>query len=141
MQLVLSSIPYGMGIEMGLWGMTFAQSFSIRMGGILPDFFLGGLYGLYQAWIMRKAKVEKGRWIRFWLADSFAFTTFQTWIYLGVLLVTWLWVRSADQATWPQVVKTLVTLAITSPIGGWLFRIFAKFFYLLLGVRTEGLTK
>ena len=132
--LAISSIPYGMAIEMGLWGMTFAQSASIRVGGILPDLALGAPYAAYQAWVLRRANVLEGQWLRYWVADSFAFPTFQAWIYLGVLLVTWLWLPENSQATWWQVGKTIGTLAVTSPIGGWLFRICAAWFYRLLKV-------
>lgn len=133
--LVVSSIPYGMGIEMLLWRKTFIQSVSIRAVSILPDLFVGGPYGRYQEWIMRKSGYRKGQWLKFWATDSFAFTTFQGCLYIVTILLTWLWVPLNKQASWTQVAGSLITLAVTSPVGGWLFRVFQDLFFWLFKVK------
>ena len=132
--LVVSSVPYGMGIEMGLWRMTFIQSISSRFNGMWADFLYGGPYGVYWEWLVKKFRYQEGQWFKYWLVSSFAFATGQLWLYLLLLALTWLWVPVDQQATWDQVWKACVTLVVTAPVGDFLFRWCQKFFYWLLGV-------
>lgn len=109
--LVISSIPYGMFIEIGLWGYTFIQSVSIRLNSIIPDMILGGPYGVWRSWVLGKMKSEQGRWLWRWFSGSIAFSTFQLPLYWATLFSTWLWVPLEKRASYQQILLASVTLA------------------------------
>jgi len=120
--LVISSIPYGMSIEMGFWHWTFIQSISSRIGGIPADLALGGPYGIWRLFVLKKMKSGKDRnWLWNWFVGSLAFASFQIPIYLTVIFVTWLWVPFDKRATPDQILGACISIIVTSPIGDKLF--------------------
>lgn len=120
--LAISSVPYGMGIEMGIWHWTFIQSFSSRLGGIPADLVLGGPYGTWRSIVLKKMGSGPSRsWLWNWFAGSLAFASFQIPIYLTIIFTTWFWVPIDKQATPNQILGACLTILVTAPIGDKLF--------------------
>lgn len=126
--LVISSVPYGMSIEIGIWHWTFIQSFWSRMGGIPADLALGGPYGIWRSTVLRKMKSGENRnWLWNWFAGSLAFASFQIPIYLAIIFTTWLWIPPEKRATSDQIVGACITIIVTSPVGDKLFELCRRF--------------
>lgn len=126
--LVISSIPYGMFIEIGIWHWPFIQSFWSRIGGVQADLALGGLYGIWRSAVLKKMEAGKDRhWLWNWFAGSMAFTSFQIIIYLAIIFTTWLWIPPDKRATSGQILGASITIIITSPVGDKLFEWCVKF--------------
>ena len=120
--LAISSIPYGMTIEIGIWHWTFIQSFWSRIGGVPADLVLGGPYGSWRSIVLKKMGAGKDRsWLWNWFVGSVAFASFQIPIYLTVIFTTWLWVPLDKRATPDQILGACITLIVTSPLGDRLF--------------------
>lgn len=120
--LAISSIPYGMFLEMGIWHWTFIQSLLSRIGGIPADLILGGPYGAWRSIVFKKMSSGKDRgWLWNWFVGSLAFAGFQIPIYLAVIFTTWLWIPLNERASSGQIAGACITLAVTSPIGDKLF--------------------
>ncbi len=120
--LAISSIPYGMFLEIGIWQWTFVQSFWSRMGGIPADMVLGGPYGIWRSTVLGKMKAGEGKnWLWNWFAGSLAFASYQIPIYLAIIFATWLWIPLDQRATFSQIAGSCATLVITSTLGDRLF--------------------
>lgn len=132
--LAISSIPYGMLIEIVIWGYTFLQSVSVRLEGIPIDLALGGWYGLWRARVLLRMGAKEGNWAWRWFCGSVAFTTFNIPLYLIALFVSWLWVPVAKRATPWEITMACITLIATAPIGDKLFEWFALLFHRLFRV-------
>ena len=90
-----------MCIEVFLSGMSFEQSFYSRLVAIPVNILIAWPYGMYRDLFMRAArKVSPSGWIKN-LADILAYVTFQSPVYVAILLVVgadWhrLWRRSVQ---------------------------------------------
>lgn len=76
-----------MCIEVFLSGMSFEQSFYSRLVAIPVNILIAWPYGMYRDLFMRAArKVSPSGWIKN-LADILAYVTFQSPVYVAILLV------------------------------------------------------
>lgn len=74
-------------IEVFLSGMTFEQSLSSRLVAIPVNIIIAWPYGLYRDAIMRQARrLTPGGWMKN-LADVLAYVSFQSPVYVVILLV------------------------------------------------------
>lgn len=96
----------GMLIEMVITGMTFEQSLASRLVSIPVNIVIAWPYGMY-----RDAVIQFGR--RLWvgklstsMSDIFAYVSFQTPVYIGILL--------SVGASYDQIIMACATNALVS---------------------------
>ena len=88
--LVSFSIPAGMTIDIFASGMTIDESCMSRAVAIPINMVFGGLQGAYTDLVRKKIfNVKKNSsWFKKRLADFFAFGSFQSFLYSGILGIT-----------------------------------------------------
>jgi hypothetical protein len=97
-------------IEVFLSGMTFEQSLSSRLVAIPVNILIAWPYGMYRDVIMRQAKrLSPAGWMKN-LADVLAYVTFQSPVYVAILLIV--------GADWHQIVAAVSSNIVISMLMG-----------------------
>lgn len=97
-------------IEIFLSGMSFEQSFSSRLVAIPVNILIAWPYGIYRDWVMRRAqRISPARWVRT-LADILAYVTFQSPVYVAILLTV--------GADWHQIAAAVSSNIVVSMMMG-----------------------
>ncbi|KNC88230.1 L-alanine exporter AlaE [Trabulsiella odontotermitis] len=97
-------------IEVFLSGMTFEQSLSSRLVAIPVNILIAWPYGMYRDVIMRQAKrLSPAGWVKN-LADVLAYVTFQSPVYVAILLTV--------GADWHQIVAAVSSNIVISMLMG-----------------------
>lgn len=97
-------------IEIFLSGMSFEQSFSSRLVAIPVNILIAWPYGIYRDWVMRHAqRISPARWVRT-LADILAYVTFQSPVYVAILLTV--------GADWHQIAAAVSSNIVVSMMMG-----------------------
>ncbi|MBS6741408.1 L-alanine exporter AlaE [Phytobacter diazotrophicus] len=113
-------------IEIFLSGMTFEQSLSSRLVAIPVNIIIAWPYGLYRDAIMRYAhRISPKSGMRT-LADVVAYVTFQSPVYVAILLTV--------GADWHQIVAAVSSNAVLSMLMGALYGYFLDYCRRLFGV-------
>ncbi|WP_375753534.1 L-alanine exporter AlaE [Vibrio sp. HN007] len=76
----------GMAIEIFISGMSFEKSLASRLVSIPVNIAIAMPYGLYRDWILKQGGKFSGGMMMKNLSDLFAFVTFQSPVYAGILL-------------------------------------------------------
>lgn len=113
-------------IEIFLSGMTFEQSLSSRLVAIPVNIIIAWPYGLYRDAIMRYARRISPRSGMRTLADVVAYVTFQSPVYVAILLTV--------GADWHQIVAAVSSNAVLSMLMGALYGYFLDYCRRLFGV-------
>ena len=113
-------------IEIFLSGMTFEQSLSSRLVAIPVDIIIAWPYGLYRDAIMRYARRISPKSGMRTLADVVAYVTFQSPVYVAILLTV--------GADWHQIVAAVSSNAVLSMLMGALYGYFLDYCRRLFGV-------
>lgn len=113
-------------IEIFLSGMTFEQSLSSRLVAIPVNIIIAWPYGLYRDAIMRYAcRISPKSGMRT-LADIVAYVTFQSPVYVAILLTV--------GADWHQIIAAVSSNAVLSMVMGALYGYFLDYCRRLFGV-------
>ena len=97
--MVVYCSVWDMLIEIFLSGMTFEQSLSSRLVAIPVNIIIAWPYGLYRDAVMRFARrISPAGWVKN-LADVLAYVTFQSPVYVAILLTV--------VADWHQIVAAV----------------------------------
>ena len=115
-----------MMIEIFLSGMTFEQSLSSRLVAIPVNIIIAWPYGLYRDAIMRYARRISPKSGMRTLADVVAYVTFQSPVYVAILLTV--------GADWHQIVAAVSSNAVLSMLMGALYGYFLDYCRRLFGV-------
>jgi hypothetical protein len=113
-------------IEIFLSGMTFEQSLSSRLVAIPVNIIIAWPYGLYRDAIMRYARRISPKSGMRTLADVVAYVTFQSPVYVAILLTV--------GADWHQIVAAVSSNAVLSMLMGALYGYFLDYCRRLFGV-------
>ncbi|MCL5501915.1 L-alanine exporter [Phytobacter palmae] len=113
-------------IEIFLSGMTFEQSLSSRLVAIPVNIIIAWPYGLYRDAIMRYARRISPKSGMRTLADVVAYVTFQSPVYVAILLTV--------GADWHQIVAAVSSNAVLSMMMGALYGYFLDYCRRLFGV-------
>ena len=113
-------------IEIFLSGMTFEQSLSSRLVAIPVNIIIAWPYGLYRDAIMRYARRISPKSGMLTLADVVAYVTFQSPVYVAILLTV--------GADWHQIVAAVSSNAVLSMLMGALYGYFLDYCRRLFGV-------
>ena len=113
-------------IEIFLSGMTFEQSLSSRLVAIPVNTIIAWPYGLYRDAIMRYARRISPKSGMRTLADVVAYVTFQSPVYVAILLTV--------GADWHQIVAAVSSNAVLSMMMGALYGYFLDYCRRLFGV-------
>ena len=113
-------------IEIFLSGMTFEQSLSSRLVAIPVNIIIAWTYGLYRDAIMRYARRISPKSGMRTLADVVAYVTFQSPVYVAILLTV--------GADWHQIVAAVSSNAVLSMLMGALYGYFLDYCRRLFGV-------
>lgn len=113
-------------IEIFLSGMTFEQSLSSRLVAIPVNIIIAWPYGLYRDAIMRYARRISPKSGMRTLADVVAYVTFQSPVYVAILLTV--------GADWHQIVAAVSSNAVLSILMGALYGYFLDYCRRLFGV-------
>lgn len=113
-------------IEIFLSGMTFEQSLSSRLVAIPVNIIIAWPYGLYRDAIMRYARRINPKSGMRTLADVVAYVTFQSPVYVAILLTV--------GADWHQIVAAVSSNAVLSMLMGALYGYFLDYCRRLFGV-------
>ncbi|HHI0172484.1 L-alanine exporter AlaE [Escherichia coli] len=108
-----------MCIEVFLSGMSFEQSFYSRLVAIPVNILIAWPYGMYRDLFMRAArKVSPSGWIKN-LADILAYVTFQSPVYVAILLVV--------GADWHQIMAAVSSSIVVSMLMGAVYGYFLDY--------------
>lgn len=108
-----------MCIEVFLSGMSFEQSFYSRLVAIPVNILIAWPYGMYRDLFMRVArKVSPSGWIKN-LADILAYVTFQSPVYVAILLVV--------GADWHQIMAAVSSNIVVSMLMGAVYDYFLDY--------------
>ena len=108
-----------MCIEVFLSGMSFEQSFYSRLVAIPVNILIAWPYGMYRDLFMRAArKVSPSGWIKN-LADILAYVTFQSPVYVAILLVV--------GADWHQIMAAVSSNIVVSMLMGAVYGYFLDY--------------
>ncbi|RDT54759.1 L-alanine exporter AlaE [Escherichia coli] len=113
-------------IEIFLSGMTFEQSLSSRLVAIPVNIIIAWPYGMYRDAIMRYARRISPKSGMRTLADVVAYVTFQSPVYVAILLTV--------GADWHQIVAAVSSNAVLSMLMGALYGYFLDYCRRLFGV-------
>ena len=113
-------------IEIFLSGMTFEQSLSSRLVAIPVNIIIAWPYGIYRDAIMRYARRISPKSGMRTLADVVAYVTFQSPVYVAILLTV--------GADWHQIVAAVSSNAVLSMLMGALYGYFLDYCRRLFGV-------
>ncbi|MEX9252623.1 L-alanine exporter AlaE [Pseudenterobacter timonensis] len=106
-------------IEIFLSGMTFEQSLSSRLVAIPVNVIIAWPYGFYRDAIMRLARrVSPSGWMKN-LADVLAYVTFQSPVYVVILLTV--------GADWHQIAAAVSSNIVVSMLMGAVYGYFLDF--------------
>ncbi|MBI4919455.1 L-alanine exporter AlaE [archaeon] len=98
----------GMIVELGIAKLTLTQSLASRVMWILPNLLTGGAYAGYMDWWREKLLAKS--FLKSAFSDIVAFLTFQTPIYILILLLA--------GANLNQLLKATTSITIMAPILG-----------------------
>lgn len=124
--MIIFSTLLGAFVEIGITGLDPLQSLRIRLAAIPLMLITGRPYGIYRDWLFRRFWGASARGMGSILIDSFANTTFQVPLYLGLL--AW------GGATASQMLMASVSIVIIASVSGRPYGMFLNFCRRLLGV-------
>jgi hypothetical protein len=108
--MVIYCSVVNMMIEIFLSGMSFEQSLSSRLVAIPVNILIAWPYGFYRDWMMRYARrLSPAKWMKN-LADVVAYVTFQSPVYVLILL--------SVGADWPQIAAAVSSNIVVSMVMG-----------------------
>lgn len=108
--MVIYCSVVNMMIEIFLSGMSFEQSLSSRLVAIPVNILIAWPYGFYRDWMMRYARrLSPAKWMKN-LADVVAYVTFQSPVYVLILL--------SVGADWPQIAAAVSSNIVVSMLMG-----------------------
>ena len=108
-----------MCIEVFLSGMSFEQSLYSRLVAIPVNILIAWPYGMYRDLFMRAArKVSPSGWVKN-LADILAYVTFQSPVYVAILLVV--------GADWHQIMAAVSSNIVVSMLMGAVYGYFLDY--------------
>lgn len=113
-------------IEIFLSGMTFEQSLSSRLVAIPVNIIIAWPYGLYRDAILRYARRISPKSGMRTVADVVAYVTFQSPVYVAILLTV--------GADWHQIIAAVSSNAVLSMVMGALYGYFLDYCRRLFGV-------
>ncbi|WP_230354079.1 L-alanine exporter AlaE [Lelliottia sp. WAP21] len=117
-----------MVIEIFLSGMSFEQSLSSRLVAIPVNILIAWPYGLYRDAAMRLARrISPAGWGKN-LADVLAYVTFQSPVYVAILLTV--------GADWPQIFAAVSSNIVVSMLMGAAYGYFLDYCRRLFKVET-----
>lgn len=129
--LVVYCFITGMAIEIVLSGMSFDQSLSSRLLSIPVNILIAWPYGLYRDRILRFARHHgSDHFIVRNLADLFAYVSFQSPVYVVILLTI-----GADSS---QILTAVTSNAVISMVMGILYGYFLEYCRRLFRVAVSG---
>ncbi|MEW5559388.1 L-alanine exporter AlaE [Enterobacter asburiae] len=106
-------------IEIFLSGMSFEQSLSSRLVAIPVNVLIAWPYGFYRDWVMRLARrISPEKWMKS-LADVLAYVTFQSPVYVVILL--------AIGANWHQIAAAVSSNFLVSMMMGAVYGYFLDY--------------
>ncbi|MCU6277540.1 L-alanine exporter AlaE [Enterobacter quasiroggenkampii] len=106
-------------IEIFLSGMTFEQSLSSRLVAIPVNIIIAWPYGLYRDAVMRFARpISPAGWVKN-LADVLAYVTFQSPVYVAILLTV--------GADWHQIAAAVSSNIVISVLMGAVYGYFLDY--------------
>jgi len=106
-------------IEIFLSGMSFEQSLSSRLVAIPVNILIAWPYGFYRDWVMRLARrISPEKWMKS-LADVLAYVTFQSPIYVAILL--------SIGADWHQIAAAVSSNFLVSMMMGAVYGYFLDY--------------
>ncbi|WP_367896889.1 L-alanine exporter AlaE [Enterobacter vonholyi] len=106
-------------IEIFLSGMSFEQSFSSRLVAIPVNIIIAWPYGLYRDAVMRFARqISPAGWVKN-LADVLAYITFQSPVYVAILLTV--------GADWHQIAAAVSSNIVISMLMGAVYGYFLDY--------------
>jgi len=108
--MVIYCSVVNMMIEIFLSGMSFEQSLSSRLVAIPVNILIAWPYGFYRDWMMRYARrLSPAKWMKN-LADVVAYVTFQSPVYVLILL--------SVGADWRQIAAAVSSNIVVSMVMG-----------------------
>ena len=108
--MVVYCTVVNMLIEIFLSGMTFEQSLSSRLVAIPVNIIIAVPYGFYRDFAMRQARrISASGWMKN-IADVVAYVTFQSPVYVAILLVV--------GADWHQIAAAVSSNIVVSMMMG-----------------------
>lgn len=108
--MVIYCSVVNMMIEIFLSGMSFEQSLSSRLVAIPVNILIAWPYGFYRDGMMRYARrLSPAKWMKN-LADVVAYVTFQSPVYVLILL--------SVGADWPQIAAAVSSNIVVSMVMG-----------------------
>lgn len=108
--MVVYCTVVNMMIEIFLSGMTFQQSLSSRLVAIPVNIIIAVPYGFYRDFVMRQARrISASGWMKN-IADVVAYVTFQSPVYVAILLVV--------GADWHQIAAAVSSNIVVSMMMG-----------------------
>lgn len=129
--LVVYCFVTGMMIEIALSGMSLEQSLSSRLLSIPVNILIAWPYGIYRDRILRFAKRRgANHFIVRNLADLFAYVSFQSPVYVAILLAI-----GADSA---QILTAVTSNVVISMVMGILYGYFLEYCRRLFRVAVSG---
>jgi hypothetical protein len=106
-------------IEIFLSGMTFEQSLSSRLVAIPVNIIIAWPYGFYRDVFIRQARrITPASWMRN-LADVLAYVTFQSPVYVAILLTV--------GADWQQIIAAVSSNIVLSMMMGAVYGYFLDY--------------
>ena len=106
-------------IEIFLSGMTFEQSLSSRLVAIPVNIMIAWPYGMYRVAVMRFARrISPAGWVKN-LADVLAYVTFQSPVYVVILLTV--------GADWHQIAAAVSSNIVVSMLMGAVYGYFLDY--------------
>ena len=117
--MVVYCTVVNMMIEIFLSGITFQQSLSSRLVAIPVNIIIAVPYGIYRDFAMRQARrVSPSGWMKN-IADVVAYVTFQSPVYVAILLVV--------GADWHQIVAAVSSNIVVSMMMGVVYGYFLDY--------------
>ncbi|EOF4704286.1 L-alanine exporter AlaE [Klebsiella sp. RHBSTW-00484] len=108
--MVVYCTVVNMMIEIFLSGMSFQQSLSSRLVAIPVNIIIAVPYGFYRDFAMRQARrISPSGWMKN-IADVIAYVTFQSPVYVAILLVV--------GAEWQQIAAAVSSNIVVSMLMG-----------------------
>lgn len=117
--MVVYCTVVNMMIEIFLSGITFQQSLSSRLVAIPVNIIIAVPYGIYRDFAMRQARrISPSGWMKN-IADVVAYVTFQSPVYVAILLVV--------GADWHQIVAAVSSNIVVSMMMGVVYGYFLDY--------------
>ncbi|WED22779.1 L-alanine exporter AlaE [Vibrio sp. JC009] len=117
--MVVFCFVSGMAIEIFISGMSFEKSLASRLVSIPVNIAIAMPYGLYRDWVLRQGAKIADNFVVKNLADLVAFVTFQSPVYVGILL--------SVGASTDQIITAVATNAVLSCGMGVLYGYFLDY--------------